>query len=75
MYIGLHVKHPLVLSDFNQTCIFSTDFRKNDQISNFMKSVQWETSCSMWTDGRTDGRTDVTKLAIGFRNFANAPKN
>jgi len=23
---------------------------------------------------RTDGRTDVTKLSVAFRNFANAPK-
>jgi hypothetical protein len=28
MYIGLHVKYPLFLSDFNETCIFSRDFRK-----------------------------------------------
>jgi hypothetical protein len=31
------------------------------------------------TDGRTDGRTkrqtDVTKLIVGFRIFANAPEN
>jgi hypothetical protein len=30
------------------------------------------------TDGRTDGRTgrqtDMTKLMVAFRNFANAPK-
>jgi hypothetical protein len=25
--------------------------------------------------GRTDGRTDMTKLIVAFRNFANAPKN
>ena len=25
----------------------------------------------MWTDGQTD----MTKLIVGFRNFANAPKN
>jgi len=24
---------------------------------------------------RTDGRTDVTKLIVAFRNFAKAPKN
>jgi hypothetical protein len=35
-----------------------------------LKSLQWEPSCSM----RTDGRTDMTKLTVAFRNFANAPK-
>jgi len=28
MYVGLHVRYPLILSDFNATYIFSTDFRK-----------------------------------------------
>ena len=37
-------------------------------------------SCSMWTDGRTDGRADrrtvrnMTKVTGAFRNFANAFK-
>ena len=25
-------------------------------------------------DRQTDGRTDMTKLIVAFRNFANAPK-
>jgi hypothetical protein len=25
--------------------------------------------------GQTDGRTDMTKSIVAFRNFANAPKN
>ena len=37
MYIGLHVKYPLFLSDFNEILIFSKDFSKKSQISNFMK--------------------------------------
>jgi hypothetical protein len=28
MYIGLHVKYPLLLSDFNETSIYLTDFWK-----------------------------------------------
>ena len=29
----------------------------------------------MRTDGRTDRRTDMTKLTVAFRNFAIAHKN
>jgi hypothetical protein len=25
-------------------------------------------------DGRTDGQTDMTRLIVAFRNFANAPR-
>jgi len=35
MYIGLHVKCSLFLSDFNKTLIFSTDFQK---VSKFHKN-------------------------------------
>ena len=41
---------------------------KNAQIS---KSVQWEPSCSM----RTEGRTDMTKRRVAFRNFAKSALN
>jgi hypothetical protein len=37
MYVDPYVKYPLFLSDFNETRIFSRDFRKNTQMSNFMK--------------------------------------
>ena len=29
----------------------------------------------MRKDGRTDGRTDMTKLIVAFPNFVNPPKN
>jgi hypothetical protein len=40
---------------------------KNTQISNFMKIL-----CFMWQTGR---RTDMAKLIVTFRTFANASKN
>jgi hypothetical protein len=66
-------KVPLLLSNFNETWIFSTDFRKkNPQISNFMK-IRPVTAELFHGYRRT--KTDMTKLIVAFRNFANAPKN
>ena len=75
MYIGLHIKYPLFLSDFNDTLIFSADFVKTLKYQVSRKSVQRETSCSMWADGRSGRQTDKTKLIVAFRNTANASKN
>jgi hypothetical protein len=73
IYIGIHVKYHLFSSDFNDTWIFSTEFIKiKYEIS--WKSVQWLPSFSVRMDGRTDRRTDMTKLIVAFRNFANVPK-
>jgi len=78
MDIGLHVKYKL-LSDFNETWIFSIDFREMLKYQFSCKSVKWELNCSICTEGqtgrRTDRQTDMTKLTVVFRNFANAPKN
>jgi hypothetical protein len=71
MYTGLHVKCPLYWSGFNDTCIFSKKIQKMLKYQLSWKSVQWEPNRST----RTDERTDVTKLILAFRNFANAPKN
>jgi hypothetical protein len=54
MYIGLHAKFRLLLADFNETGIFTTDFRKkNNQISNFMK-LHPVAAELFHTDRRTD---------------------
>jgi hypothetical protein len=63
-------KVPSVFFDFNETWIFSTDFRKNPQISNFTKIRP--VGAELF---HSDGRTEVTKLIVAFRNFANASKN
>jgi len=53
--------------------IFSADFRKIIKYQVYWISVQWEPICSMRADGRTDRQTDLTKLIVAFRLYANAP--
>jgi hypothetical protein len=53
MYIGFHVTYILFLSDFNETWIFSTYFRKILKYQISWKSVVWEPSCSIRTNGHT----------------------
>ena len=65
----LHVKYPLFLSDFNKILILSTDFLKKAQVLSFVKTRP--VGAELF---HADGRTDMTKLIVAFRNFANAPK-
>ena len=74
MYTGLHVKYQLFLSDFKETSVFSSHFRRIVKYQISPKSVQRDLNCSMRMDGHT-GRHTLTKLTVAFRNFANAPKN
>jgi hypothetical protein len=68
MCVVLHVKYQK-LSDCNETCIFSTDFRKIHKISNSSK-IRPVGAELFHADGQTD-----TKLMVPFRNFANASEN
>jgi hypothetical protein len=60
MYNFLRVKYPYSFSDFNEILIFSTYFRQILRCKISWKSVQWEQSCSI----RTDRRTEMKKLII-----------
>jgi len=69
MYIGLDVKYPFCLSDFNETLICWIYFLKKTQMSSFMKIHAAGSELF-----HADGRTDMTKLRVAFRNGSNAPE-
>ena len=64
MYIGLHVKYGLFLSDFDGTWIFLASFSKNTQISNFTK-IRPVGAELFHVDRRTDG----LEANSGFSQF------
>jgi hypothetical protein len=72
IFIGLHVKYRLFLSDFSETWIFSTGFRKtlNTKFHENPFSGSRVVQC-----GRKDGRTDITNPTSACRSFANTPMN
>jgi hypothetical protein len=61
----------LFSSTVNETCIFSTNFRKIFKFEISRESAEWEPRFSM----RTDRQTHMMKLIIALRNFASEPKN
>ena len=70
LYIAVHIQYPVFSSDFDETWISLIKFREIFNYQILWKSVEWEPSCSV----RTDRRTDMTKLIVAFRNFVKAPK-
>ena len=67
----IKLKYPLRVSDFNQIWIFSTDLRTTMK-SNLMKSCAMEVE--LFHGAERERQTDMTKLIVTFRNFANAPE-
>jgi hypothetical protein len=62
--IYFKVKYPLLLSEFNETWIFTTDFRNYSNIKPHENSSR-----------RIERMTDMKKIIVAFRNIANAPKS
>ena len=58
MYIGLRVKYPLCLSDFNETWIFSAEFLKILKYQISWKSGQWGAEL-FHAARRTDGHDEA----------------
>ena len=65
VYLGVHVKYPLFVSDVYETWLFWADFQNVLKYKLSWKSVQWEPSCYM----RTDRQTDMRKLRLDFEVF------
>jgi hypothetical protein len=69
MYIGLHVKVPLSLTDFKENWIIFTDFRKNTDMSNLNKIRP------VGAEFQANRRTDIfDEFNSRFSHFANATK-
>jgi len=76
MDVGLHVKYPLFLSEFNEFEFFLENLKKNTQILNLMKICPVGAELfhagkktERWADGK------MTKLVVTLRSLANGPKN
>jgi hypothetical protein len=72
MYIGLHVKYKLSLSDFNKTCFFTRQIWENSSSMKFHENPSIARRVA--SRGQTDGHSNTTKVMVAFRYFVNAPK-
>jgi len=67
MYIGLHVKYPLFLPDFNEPCVSRHLFEKS-------LNMKFQENPSNGRQVVSCGRTDMTKLIVTSRTITDVPK-
>jgi len=76
MCIIVHIKCPSIVSFFNETRFFSTHSpppqKKNILIPRFMKLRPVGAELFRTDERKKNKKTDMTKLIVVFRNFANA---
>jgi hypothetical protein len=65
MYVGLHIKYPLFLSDFSESLIFS-DYSSPPKKKISREDTNLEPSHSQLTD--------MMQVKVAFHNFTDAPK-
>jgi len=70
MYIGLHVKSPLPLIDFNEACIFSKYLGKMHKHQILLKSVHWKPNSFTRTDGWTNRHDEGNSRFSQFCEWA-----
>jgi len=70
IYIVVYVKYHHPCQNLKCTCVFDDRYKKNTRISNFTKIYPVGADLLY-----AEGQTDMTKLIVAFRNFANAPKH
>jgi len=66
MYMGLHEKCLLLLSNFNETSIPRRIFSFSAQMPNFKELLSVGAKLL-----RAEGQADMTKLLAAFHNFSN----
>jgi hypothetical protein len=69
-YTGVHIKHPLRCHILTKLEFYQWSFHKTSYETS-RKSVHWEPTCFM----RTDGEAGTIRAITALRNFPNEPKN
>ena len=72
MYTRVHVEYPIFFSDFKEIKFSAQIFEKYSN-SKFHENLAGESR--VVSRVRMEGQTDMKKLIVAFRNFANSPKN